>query len=179
MGIEIYTGANPDICTLVSGKHGLSVRHYVLYHRQQNGCLSIWMCGEICGFGTRLLPWQARQAAVNAGCGQGTGNHTQNDARIHSHIFWQIHSHIFWQVSIIVFILLKPRSIREFKSSGKWSYQRCCSHHHASLTSKKATMSSLVRCKAGVWCPILCNTRQSEEDSCSYCMRVVDTFHSW
>jgi hypothetical protein len=40
-------------------------------------------------------------------------------------------------------------------------------------------MSSLVRCKAGVWCPILCNTRQSEEDSCSYCMRVVDTFHSW
>lgn len=63
------------------GKIGTSTRNSSFHRRHQVGFFRIRVFREVCRFGPQLLPRQARRAAVDAGRGEGAGEHTEHDAR--------------------------------------------------------------------------------------------------
>lgn len=127
-------GLAPDNFWL-AGEFGSWIRHDVHSYRQQNGFLPCRMRGEVCSFGTQVLPGQARTTAFNVGCGEGAGKHSPNDARNQPRLV-SIWIQLFWWINSLIFAgLCKQGSSFVFKYVGEWSSQWFHSHHNTSLTS--------------------------------------------
>jgi len=148
------------------GEFGSSVRHNVLYYRQQNGFLPLWMCREICRFSNQVLRGQTGKTAFHVGRCERAGEHSPNDATKRN-LLVRIHISKFWWIKLFVFAALcKQGPLYIVKRIRKWSYQQRHSLHHPSLTSAprfdKGTIKTCTKgCKSTLFTHFRKNTTRS------------------